>query len=156
MKKYPGFLVLAAVITALVTWYAARHWTFSMSYHGPTGASLYFAGDGSEPVAVAKANLYRLSHFQASMQATMPKDAENVLRADVRFWQVNLVFDKEIDADNSVLSVSGLTKESHIEVKDFNTFVAITPATSDIANLPFQPKGLLEIVVVKRTTDKPR
>lgn len=158
VKKYPGALILAVGITALVSWYTTRYWYFSVPYHGPTAASLFFPGDGSDPTNVSKSNVYRLSHFQASMQATIPKDNESVLKADVRFWQVNLVFDKEVDADNSILSVGGLTNESHIEIKDFNrrgALVVITPATTEISGASIQPKGMLEIVVKDRTTNRP-
>jgi acetolactate synthase small subunit len=98
-----------------------------------------------------------MGSFEASMKATLPKDEEQVLTADVRFWVVNVQFDQEIAADQSTLDVRGLTNDFRIEIKDINrrsTTIAILPAKQDLPVKVVEPKGMLEIKVLRSTTHK--
>jgi hypothetical protein len=151
LKRYPGILMLTVAFAGFAVWWTTKWWYFEVPYTGETEMKLFFPDTEGDPTEVSKSNIYRGAVMGAHMQATTPKDEKQVNVADVVFWQVNLIFDKEVDAENSVLEAKGLTTDVRLEIREFNrrsAFVAIIPAKPGAF-----PKGMLEISVKHRTAN---
>lgn len=121
--------------------------------------SIFFPGDGSQPQTVSKANVYRASTTGVEMQFTGPKDDKQINIARARIWIVDVIFDKQINAEESLLIWSGLDSNMRLEQRDFTARSAVvtivpngSPVNENKPTEPINPKGLLELRVVKRTS----
>lgn len=161
LKKYPGILVLALLLTAVGSWWGWRWWYVEKPYTGITKMVLFFPGDGSEPQAVSKANIYRASTMGIEMQFTTPKDDKQINVSKGRVWVVDLIFDKQIDAENMLFVGSGLDSNVRLEIRDFTGRSAVVLiAPNELLNKanpsePINPKGVLELKAITRTSFSP-
>lgn len=158
LRKYPGILALTLAASVFVAWYCTRWWFVEKPYTGETTLQLFFAGDGGLPQTVSKANIYRAYTMEMVSQFTSPKSDKEVDVARTHVWVVGLIFDKEINAENSLLSVSGLDDaEMNMEIRDFTARSATIiispkePINQSRPGKPLNPKGFLDVHTIKRT-----
>jgi hypothetical protein len=164
LRRHRVFIVvLVLAVAALVHFFDPfRTSAPSAPYTGETKMKLFFPGDGSEPQTVSKANIYRVTAMGVEMDFTAPKSDKEINIAKARAWIVQLIFEKEINAENmQIVYGGGLGPNMRLERKDFTNRSAVVvivpiPAFNDTnPTEPINPKGMLELQAVRRVVTTP-